>query len=42
MNVKKFCDIERPRIDGRRVTIYKLKESMKNNFEIVNEDVEAC
>ena len=41
LNIKQFCDVERPRVDGKRITLYKLKESMKNNFEMVNEDVEA-
>ena len=42
LNVKKFCEVKQVRIDGQRVRVYKLKESMKNNFEIVNEDVETC
>ena len=42
LNIKKFCEVPRPRIDGERVRVYKLKESMKNNFEIVSDDVETC
>ena len=42
LNVKKFCERKQMRIDGQRVRVYKLKESMKNNFEIVDEDVETC
>ena len=42
VNIKKYCEVKQVRIDGERVRVYKLKESMKKNFEIVDEDVETC
>lgn len=42
LNVKKYCERNRIRVDGERVCVYQLKESMKKYFEIVDEDVESC
>ncbi len=42
LNIKKFCERRQIRVNGGKPYVYILKESMKNNFEIVNDDVEGC
>ena len=40
LNIKQFCDRKRISTEQGRIWVYQLKESMKNNFEIVNDDDE--
>ena len=37
VNVKKYCERRRIRIDGNLVWVYKLKEEKKKYFEILDD-----